>query len=131
MGNARTRDRRPPRPIPFPRHPLRHPHLPHAFPFVPFWFTCEAGQPTAIASVLLRTLRVRQIRLFAGEYHREIVLVRVRIHAIAIAGYEPRYLPNFKRRGLSLDELPELAFHPWFDAKTSDGSVHVRLLSLM
>src|SRR5712692_3483730 len=98
---------------------------------MPFGFTFKQWQPLAIASVLLSTLRIRPIRLFAGEHHREAVFVRVCIHAIAITPYKPWYLPSFKLRGLPLDELSELAFHPWFDVKTSDGSVHVRLLSLM
>src|SRR5713226_3500657 len=98
---------------------------------MPFGFTFEQWQPLAIAGVLLRTLRIRPIRLFAGEHHREIVFVRVGIHTIAIADYEARDLPGFKCSALLLDQLSELAFHPWFNATTSDGSIHVRLLSLM
>src|SRR6266700_8389909 len=95
---------------------------------MPFGFTFEQWQPLAIASILPKALRVRSVRLSALEYHREIVFVRVNIHAIAVTGYEARYLSSFKHRGLSLDELSELVFHPCFDAKTSDGSIHVRLL---
>ena len=98
---------------------------------MPFGFTFEQWQPLTIASVLLGALRVRPICLWALEYHREIVVVRVSIHAIAVTDDEARYLPGFKRMGLLLDELSELGFHACFNAKTSDGSVHVRLLSFM
>src|SRR5260370_18091898 len=98
---------------------------------MPLGLTFEQWQPLAIAGVLFRTLRVCPIRLSALEDHREIGFVRVSIHTIAIADYEARDLPGFKCSALLLDQLSELAFHAWFNATTSDSSVHVRLLSLI
>ena len=100
------------------------------FAITPFGLAFEQWQPLTIAGVLFGALRVRPIRLSAFEYHREIVVVRVSIHAIAVTDYEVRSLPGFKRMGLPLDELSELGFHPCFNAKTSDGYVSATSLIL-
>src|SRR5579883_1091169 len=96
---------------------------------MPFGFTFEQWQPLTIASILLRSLRVRPICLSALEHCSEKEAIWVCIHAIDIACHESRYLSGFKRMRLLLKKLPELVFLPWFDAQTSDRSVHVRLLS--
>src|SRR5579875_3930758 len=87
------------------------------FAIVPFGFAIEQRQPPLIAGMLLRALRVCQIRLPALEYRRDIVVVRVSIHAIGVACDKPGYLPSVKGRRLRLDELSELGFHARFDAK--------------
>src|SRR5438552_11686967 len=94
------------------------------FAIMPLGFPFEQWQPLTIASIHLGTLCIRQIRLSALEYHREIVVVGVSIHAIAVVGYQARDLPVFNRMGLLIHKLPELGYHACFHAKTSDRSIH-------
>src|SRR5579863_8053417 len=91
---------------------------------MPLGFTFEQWQPLVIASIHLGAFCIRQIRLSALEYHREIVIVGVSIHTIAVVGYQARDLLVFNCMGLLIHKLDELGLHASFQAKTSDRSIH-------